>query len=229
MTRTRNDFFVSLSPISLLLPLSLLSLSYLSLSSLRLSRCVRLCSYVDHFLPPTLCLLPLRLFLSSRATLATMRDSPALLCAVTFPLALPAVINLQNRITSPLLSLPSSRIRASAEYGLFRRASPARSLYFCMRLLFTRRSRFLAFLFLFDIPRVTSIFRRILSRLPLSLSFVRHFPHPRFLMRARTSTFHEVPSPSLAATRSIYASTPPSTGVTRPNTLFTPYAVQSPR
>lgn len=44
----------------------------------------------------------------------------ALLCAVTFPLALPAVINLQNRITSPPLSLPSSRIRASAEYGLFR-------------------------------------------------------------------------------------------------------------
>lgn len=54
-----------------------------------------------------------------------------------------------------------------------------------MRLLFTRRSRFLAFLFLFDIPRVTSIFRGILSRLSLSLSFVRHFPHPRFLMRAR--------------------------------------------
>lgn len=54
-----------------------------------------------------------------------------------------------------------------------------------MRLLFTRRSRFLVFLFLFDIPRVTSIFRRILSRLSLSLSFVRHFPHTPASLCAR--------------------------------------------
>lgn len=44
-----------------------------------------------------------------------------------------------------------------------------------MRLLFTRRSRFLAFLFLFDIPRVTSIFRGILPPLSLSRS---SFPTP---------------------------------------------------
>lgn len=94
--RLLSRFSIPLSP-----SLSFLSIFVLFASiTLCPSLLIRRSFSTSYSLPPP----PSPLLIFSRHP-RTMRDSPALLCAVTFPLALPAVINLQNRITSPLLSL----------------------------------------------------------------------------------------------------------------------------